>query len=365
MVRVDWLVTEMNVLGGAETFICNAVPRLRKLGWDLRLITLSNGGILVDQLRAESVPVLELGLNKKNSIQVLLKLLTLWRKEKPRILHTHLYHAGIIGRLLGKISGIQTIFVHQAGPELFRNRVRSFFDRYTASLVTQYVVTGEFVRQILQNREQVKPQKISIIPNGIDTHQFDLPRTRPEDWPAMAQSPVLGTVGRLSPEKGHFFFLEALAILHQNGADFQAIMIGDGALKEELLQKTRILHLEERLFWVGAQTNIPDWLSLLDVFVLPSQWEGISLALLEAMAAGVPVVATSVGGTPEVLTNGVNGLLVPPSDTEALAAAIFKLLENPLLCKELGQSGKIHCQNNYDIDLIVKKIDSLYRRYAL
>jgi L-malate glycosyltransferase len=353
----------MNVLGGAETFICNAAPRLRKLGWDLRLITLSNGGILVDQLRAESVPVLELGFNKTNSIHILLHLLSLWRNEKPWILHTHLYHAGIIGRLLGKISGIQTIFVHQQGPEFFRSRFRSFLDKHTATMVTQYVVTGEFVKQILQNREQVQSQKISIIPNGIITRLYDPPKTWPKDWPAIAQSPVLGTVGRLSPEKGHLLFLEALAILRHDGANFQAIMIGDGNLKEELLQKTKFLHLEERVFWVGAQTNIPDWLSLLDVFVLPSQWEGISLALLEAMASGVPVVATSVGGTPEVLKNGVNGLLVPPSDPQALAAAIQKLLENSSLRRELGQSGKIHCQNNYDIDMIVKKIDSLYRSY--
>jgi L-malate glycosyltransferase len=364
MARVDWLVTEMNVLGGAEMFIRNAAPRLRKLGWDLRLITLTNGGILVDQLRAESVPVIELGLNKTNLFFMIPRLLSLWRKEKPRILHTHLYHAGLIGRILGKMAGIQTIFVHQAGPEFFRSKFRILLDKQTSSLVTQYVVTSEFVKQILQYREQIPLNKIIIIPNGIVTREHELSQAKPEGWPNLLQGPVLGTVGRLAPEKGHLLLLEALSILRQNGVDFYVIMIGDGILKDECIQKTKILHLEDRISWVGSQTNVPDWLAFFDLFVLPSKWEGISLALLEAMAAGLPVVATSVGGTPEVIKNGETGFLVPPSNPQVLAAAIQKLIEDPSLRREIGQAGKRHCQKNYDIDMIVKEIDSLYHQYV-
>jgi glycosyltransferase involved in cell wall biosynthesis len=363
MVRVDWLITEMNVLGGAEMFILNAAPRLRKLGWDLRLITLSDGGILVDQLRHESVPVIELGLNKTNILYKLTKLLSIWKKDKPRILHTHLFHAGLIGRILGKIAGVHPIFVHQAGPELFRGRFRVYLDKQTSSLVTQYVATSDFVNQILQTREQIPQNKIIIIPNGIVTSEYELSRSRPESWPNIVAGTVLGTVGRLAPEKGHFLLLDALSILQQNGFIFYALMIGDGILKDDLIQKTKTLHLEDCISWVGSQTNVPDWLTFFDLFILPSQWEGISLALLEAMAAGLPVVATSVGGTPEVVTNGETGLLVPPSDPQALADAIQKLIENPSLSREIGQAGKRHCQQNYDIDRIVKEIDSLYRQY--
>ncbi len=364
MVRVDWLVTEMNVLGGAEVFIRNAAPRLRKLGWDLQLITLSEGGILVDQLRAESVPVIELGVNKTNFFYMIPKLLSLWKKEKPQILHTHLYHAGLIGRILGKMAGIHPIFVHQAGPELFRNNIRILLDKHTSSLVTQYVVTSTYVNQILQTREQIHPNKIIIIPNGIVTREYELSRTRPKGWPDVGQGPVLGTVGRLAPEKGHLLLIEALSILRQNGVVFYALMIGDGILKDELIQKTKIQHLEDCISWVGSQNNVPDWLPFFDLFVLPSQWEGISLALLEAMAAGLPVIATSVGGTPEVIKNGETGLLVPPSNPHALAAAIQKMIENPSLSREMGQAGKRHCQQNYDIDRIVKEIDSIYRQYV-
>jgi glycosyltransferase involved in cell wall biosynthesis len=321
-------------------------------------------GFTIDQLRSETVPVLELGLHKKNGLFILFKLLALWRKEKPRILHTHLYHAGLFGRILGKAVGISPIIVHQAGPELFRSPTRSFLDKYTAFLVTQYVATSGFVRQTLQDRECIQPEKITIIPNGIVTSLYDGSKSRPEDWPEVAKGPILGTVGRLAPEKGHMLLLNALAILRQNGVVFHAIMIGDGVLKEELIQKTQIFHLEDCVSWVGSQTNVPDWLPFFDLFILPSQWEGISLALLEAMAADLPIVATSVGGTPEVVKNGVTGFLVPASEPVSLAAAIRKLIENPALRKEMGQAGKVYCQQNYDIDLIVKKIDSLYRQYV-
>lgn len=361
MVRVDWLVTEMNILGGVESFIRIAAPRMRKLGWDIHVIALLSGGILLDQLRTEAVPVIELGLNQKYNFFRIIKLLEIWKNDRPRLLHTHLYHAGIVGRFAGKILGIQPIIVQQAGPELNRSRLRTGLDRTTSFLVNQYVTTCAAVKKILETREHIANDKIVVIPNGIIVNQLSQSPIRPRDWPVNASSPVMGVVGRLSPEKGHYLFLDALSILSQQRKPFHAVIIGDGPLKEELLQETRILHLEDCVSWVGPQTNIQDWLPFFDLFILPSHWEGISLALLEAMAAGLPVIATSVGGNPEVVVHRQTGLLVPPTNPQLLAQSIVTLIENPSLRQSMGLAGRIRCQQNFDIDLIVNRIDSNYR----
>lgn len=360
--RLDWLITELNTLGGAETFVRLAAPRLRKLGWDLRLITLSGGGYLVEELRHEGVPLIELGVNALKDFWAVFKLLRLWQVDKPRLLHTHLYHAGILGRLAGSLMGIRPIIVQQAGPELQRSKARAALDRLTSPLVSQYVTTCQAVKGILQSRERIPAEKIAVIPNGIVTEDYQHPPARPEGFPPAARSPVLGVVGRLSPEKGHFLLLEALSILRQQRISFHAVIIGDGALKDELAQKTKALHLEDAVFWVGAQVNLPAWLPCFDLFVLPSHWEGISLALLEAMAAGLPAVATSVGGNPEVIENGETGLLVSSCDPQRLAEAIGKLIENPALRLEMGRAAQIRCQERFHIEAIVQRIDALYRR---
>ena len=206
---------------------------------------------------------------------------------------------------------------------------------------------------ILQNREHIPSDKITVIPNGIDIDAFQQPPNRPTAWPVFPPVPVIGTVGRLSPEKGHHLLVEALSILRQQKEAFHAIIIGDGASKEDLIQQTKDLHLEDAISWVGKQTNIHQWLPFLDLFVLPSHWEGISLALLEAMAAGLPVVATHVGGNPEVVVDGRTGFLTAPFDPVQLAVAIGRLIENPALRLEMGHLGKTRCQEHFAIDVIV------------
>jgi glycosyltransferase involved in cell wall biosynthesis len=361
LARVDWLITEMNILGGAEMFVRLAAPRMREHGWDLRVITILGGGVLIDKLRFESVPVVELGLGQVK-IATGINLIRVLTKDKPRLLHTHLYHAGLVGRVVGRIAGIHPIIVHQAGPEQRRTSLRTCLDRNTSWLVDQYLVPCNSVKRVLQTREHISTEKITVIPYGIETELFHHKTRLPETWPADLQVPIVGTVGRLAPEKGHSLLLDALANLLQRGKPFHAIIVGDGILKNELIERTKTLHLENHISWVGNQTNITEWLSLFDVFVLSSHWEGTSLALLEAMDAGLPVVATDVGGNPDIVEDGRTGILVTPGNPQQLANAIDRLIDNPLLRQQMGRAGQIRCRENFDIDKIVDRLDTLYKK---
>jgi glycosyltransferase involved in cell wall biosynthesis len=228
--------------------------------------------------------------------------------------------------------------------------------------VSKYIVTSETVKFTLKTREQIDSEKIIVIPNGIIIEEDGRKPPQPTDWPVFSPRPVLGTVGRLSPEKGHRQLLEALAILRQQDQIFQAIFIGDGPFKNELLLETKELRLEEYVSWVGPQTNVMEWLPYFDLFVLSSHWEGISQALLEAMAASLPVVATAVGGNLEVIENELTGYLVPPNNPQQLASAIHELLKNPEKRQQMGRLGKIRCQEKFNLDTVITEIDTLYRK---
>lgn len=170
----------------------------------------------------------------------------------------------------------------------------------------------------------------------------------------------MGLVARLDHwGKGHREFFTALAAL-PDGYPVEALIIGGGRREAEMRRLAAELGLAGRVHFLGQRDDVPDLLSALDLFVLPSHSEGVSLALLEAMAAGLPVIATAVGGLPEVVTDGDNGLLVPPEDPEALATALERLLEDPALAQRLGANARRHVEENFSLERLGREINEIY-----
>lgn len=363
MPRIDWLVTELNVMGGAEMFVRRAAPLLRRSGWDLRVVTLVSGGPLVAELSADGVPVVELGVRGPQDAGVLLRLARLWQAAPPDLVHTHLYHAGLVGRLVARQVGIRRVVVHQHGAELGRGRLRTLLDRAAAGLVDNYVTSCRAVAQILNERERVPATRITIIYNGLEAAVLARPagEQHPPGWPLPPGALALGCVGRLAVEKGQDVLLEALVRLNNTGKELHTVLIGTGAQAAVLAARAAHADLAGRVHFTGERRDIPAWLACFDLFVLPSRWEGISLALLEAMAAGLPVIATAVGGTPEVVEDGVTGLLVLPNDPRSLARAIQRLVEQPALRLSLGQAGRERVASHFNLEGSLRQLDKLYR----
>lgn len=365
MTRVDWLITELNVSGGAENFVARVVPLLRDAGWDVHIITLQKGGKLIDELRAQKVPVTELGVKNKADLGLLPRLIHYWRIDPPDLIHTHLYHAGLLGRLAGYFLGIKRVVVHQHGVELGRSSLRSLLDRATAGYTSQYVASCQAVAKILTQREGIPASKIKVIYNGLEASAFCLPDNNslpPPGWPvADSQAQILGCVGRLSPEKGQSTFIAAMNQPALKMLNVHAVLIGGGPGRMELENLVHSLNLNGRVHFMGEQPSIDAWLPHFNVFVLPSQWEGVSLALLEAMAAGLPIVATAVGGTPEVMIDGQTGSLVPANNPQALALSCARLLSDPILSVQMGVAGQQRVKSRFTIDQTVREIGQLYQ----
>lgn len=360
--RIDWLVTELNIVGGAETFIRQMAPCLHREGWQIKIITLVSGGALVDELRQEDIPVIELGLRHKYNPGAVLRLLKIWQQDPPALLHTHLYHAGILGRMLARRAGISPVIVHQHGPELQRSFLRTRLDRQLAGWATYYVTTCQAVAQILTQREGIAASQVKVIYNGVSLPPSPDSASRPAGWPVPPGHIGLVCVGRLSPEKGQGWLLEALADLKPYGFPVHTVFIGDGEMRPGLLEKSIQLGLQDQITFTGIRHDVRAWLPHFDLFILPSDWEGVSLALLEAMAAKLPVIGTAAGGTPEVVIDGETGLLVRPKDTTSLVKSIQHLLAHPEVRSQMGQAGYQRIIENFTLTQSVGQLIQLYEQ---
>ncbi len=355
-ISIDWLITQMEIIGGVERFVLTVLPLLSDRGWKIRLITLTNDQEYSQRLKQQGIKVISLGARRKWDIRALIKLIRLWRVSPPIILHTHLYHAAILGRLAGWYCRIPIILCHQAGPELDRNRWRSELDSVTSKLVTRYLTSSQAVADILHQREGIPVDKITPIPNGVA-----IP-THPKNYTFSKTEPTINliTIGRLSPEKDQKTLIKSVMELTNRGIPFHLDILGEGKEKEALIQLAKSLNVEKFITFAGFQNHPNDWLEKADIFILPSKWEGISLALLEAMAMGLAVIATNTGGTGEVVHNGQNGLLVEPNNPIEITNAIEKLYKQPKYRQFLGYNGRKFIEENYSIEITVRKIEELY-----
>jgi glycosyltransferase involved in cell wall biosynthesis len=211
------------------------------------------------------------------------------------------------------------------------------------------------------------PPKVFLIPNGVEIKVFteanqSLVEALAQEWKIRSHTPVIGTLARLHEQKGHSYLLDAVAQLRREIPDVKALVVGDGELRPSLEQRTQALRLSDSVIFTGTRRDVPEILALLDVFVLPSLWEGLPIALLEAMAAGLPVVATRVGGVPEVVVDGETGLLVPPRDPDALSEAILTLLQDPDLRQKMGQAGQERVREYFSVERMVEETEALYER---
>ena len=363
-IRVDWLVSQLKIIGGAETFIKLTAPRLRNLGWDLRIVTFTEGGAIAEELRNAGIPLIELTVKNKFDLSIIRSLISLWAKDRPRIVHTHLYHAGIIGRLCAYSLNIHPVIVHQHGPEFSRTRLRSFMDRISSRLVTKYIVTCNAVLQVLYTRERIPINKIEIIYNGMD-FPAETKKSLPSNWPVPPNSLSICCVGRLTEAKGQHYLLDALSKLIVKYPNLYTVFLGEGPEKNNLIDMANQYNLSSKVSFVGHINNLKDWLPFFDIFVLPSEWEGISMAILEAMTYALPIITTSTGGNPEIILDGVNGLLTTPKDTDTLTSALESLITDPDQRRRIGEAGRARVMDEFDINKTIRRLDRLYKDLLL
>lgn len=303
------------------------------------------------------------GLNGWVWLRFFLHLGWLLRRHRIQIIHTNSYVPGNYARLAAALLRVPIIIDHWHGFSRF-SRKRRFICRLLARVTDLSLAVSQGVKDYLVEQIGLDPAKVRVMHNGVDLARIHRHRPRAEVRRELGLAEgvqAVGLVARLDHwGKGHREFFTALANL-KDRYPVEGLIIGGGRREAEMRHLAAEMGLTGRVHFLGQRDDVPDLLAALDIFVLPSHSEGVSLALLEAMAAGLPVIASRVGGLPEVVTDGDNGLLIPPKDPEALAAALARLLDNPALAQKLGENARRQVQENFSLDRLGREINEIYR----
>jgi glycosyltransferase involved in cell wall biosynthesis len=344
-------------LAGAEYFFLRVVAHLASHGHRVIVVTKRD-----TPLRAEIEKLLPLGVelhawhtHGKIDPSTLIKLCALIRREKVDIINTHLTTASWQGAIAGKLTGVPSVAVVHATDR------KTWFQHADKLIAVSGGVKQSLVEQC------VCPDKIEVLYHGIDLGKYVAPLSTMEAKIRLGLSPdarVVGVAASLIPRKGHRFLLEALAQIEPRVGPIELLLAGEGELETELREQARELGLESRVHFLGFRRDVPEVLCALDVFVLPSLKEGLSIAVMEAMALEKPVIVSDIAGLPEVVREGETGFLVPPGDVSALAGALETVFREPERASELGRAARSFLEANFDQTRCLDAMESYFVRVA-
>ena len=355
MNRILYVITELDV-GGAEKALCELATRLSRSAYEPEVACLSGHGPLGVELEKKGIPVHFLAARGAWSLRALWRLRRLVRQAD--IVHSFLYHANMAARLAAV--GTRAIVVSSARVAERSRPGRRRLECLTHRQVDVEVCVSNGVRDFLAAGGFPR-HKLVVIPNGVDGAKFE---GRDPAFKARLgirpETPLVATIGRLHEQKGMGFFVRAAASLLRSRPDCHFLIVGSGPLEGELRAAAKGLRLEGTLTFLGHCDDVPAILRAADAFVLASLWEGMPNVVLEAMAAGVPVVASRVEGTVDLLEHNETGLLVMPRDVPGLVSAVQRVLDEPALARRLGAAAQERVRTHFPLDAMVRRHEALY-----
>ena len=354
VIRIAHVALQLET-GGLERLLAEFARHADRRRFSLHFVTLGPRGRIAVDIESCGWPVTALEAPPGVRPSVVYRLARLFRDERIDLVHTHntkpLLYAGPAARLARVRGGIHTCHGERRGA----TRRHNILFRLAARCTDRVICVSENSTRLC-HREGIDPRLIQTIWNGIDRERFGF--TGPvADGPAVF-------VGRLSPEKDVATLLKAVAIVVGRLPSFRLQLAGQGPCAAELAQLAGALGIGEHVRFVGEVADVPGLLRRASLFVLPSLTEGLPVAVLEAMACGLPVVATRVGGTPEAVVDGRSGLLVPPGDPEQLADALIRVGRDVGSALRMGLAGRRRIEEYFDVRTMVSRYESVYRDIA-
>lgn len=288
------------------------------------------------------------------------------KMERIDIIHTHGFGVGLWGRIAAWMARVPVIIVHEHGKTLWKKPRHHLFERIATNFTDMRIAVSKDILELRIKREKTPNSKICFIPNGVNLASYlGHAKTTIKNLLDIAHVEfVIGTVGRLVPAKAYQVLIDAFAMINAQNHSACLLFIGDGELRDDLQSYSEKRQVSDKIFFLGARDDIPQLLSALDVFVISSDREGLPVAMLEAMASKIPVVATAVGGIPEVINSGQNGVLVPPRDPKKLAGELIAMLKNPASRQSIAEAGYVTVRENYSIETITSQIEEIYLHFA-
>jgi len=362
-IKILYLITGFKT-GGAEMILYNLVKSLDKRKFEPIVVSIIPIAEIGQKIQDLGIKILSLNVRFKYNPFIFFRLISILKKEKPQILHAHLFHAIFLGRITGRICNVP-IIISSIHSKYIGGFLRNRLLQITDGLDDVVTIVSQRAAETIIKLKIVSANKLLVIHNGIDLNKFILQSKETKDkvkkeLNVKEDTKILISVGRLCEAKGYPYLIEAIKTLKEN-MDIKLLILGEGEDKRKLETQIRGFNLEKNIFLLGRKENVSNYLNASDIFILASLWEGLPIALLEAMACGLPVVATNVGGIPEVIKDGLSGFLVDSKNSIMLAEKIEYLLNlNIESRKEMGTEGRKIVEEKFSLEKMTENYENLY-----
>ena len=363
-IRVMYVFAALPV-GGAEKLLYAELQGMDTRRFQPMVCCLREKGPMGERIEASGVPVVALNRmkHKRFDLEIIRILKKLMLRERIQVVHTHLYDGGRYGRLAAWRSKVPCVVATFHNVYVRRRPRIHLTNRLLGHISDRIIAVSNSVKDDLIRFDGLPPDKIQVLHNTIDLKAFQEPHDREAVRRAHgieASDIVVGWVARLAKQKGHKFLLEAMQLMSESYPNLRLLLIGDGPLKQRLVDQTHDLGLDNRVLFTGTSHQVPELMSAMDVFVLPSLWEGLPLVIGEAMAAGVPVVGTDVGGVSELVINGRTGILIPPGQPQAIRNAVENVLKQPDRTRTMVENARQHVEKLFSTSDHTSRLQDLY-----
>jgi glycosyltransferase involved in cell wall biosynthesis len=361
VIRILQLIPTLDPAGSEkqQTLLAQGLPRDQ---FEVEVCCLTRGGPYQADLARAGIPVTVIGKPLKIDPGAMWKLVRLLRRRRPDVLHTWLAACNAYGRVAARLAGVPVVVATERCADVWKGAYWFSIDRWLARRTDRIVVNSRGVARFYQ-RHGIAPERMTLICNGVEPH-----RSNGVDRDAIRRglglSPehyVIGFAGRLAPQKRVADLIWAADILKVIRPNVQLLIVGDGPSRARLERFAHDCHITDRVHFLGHRDDVAELLSAMDVFWLGSGYEGMPNAVMEAMAAGLPVVATNIPGTNELVVDGQTGFLVPVGDRAAFAQRTFTLMEDPDRARRLGDAGRRRVAERFTVQHMVDQHVHLYR----
>jgi glycosyltransferase involved in cell wall biosynthesis len=360
-IKILHLITSLEV-GGEQHVMLTSIRGLSKRNFRILVCSVMDKIPMSGQFEQIGAPVHSLGLRGKYDPRVYWRLWRLLRRERPDILHTHLIHANLLGRIIGRLAGVPAIVASEVTVGRPR-RLGTIANRLTNRLVDRIETNALAVQRWLHETYRTPLDKILVIPSGVETGTVATVTEAAELKKSLGISRddrVVVYVGRLEKEKGVEFGVRAFVEIADEFPEVRLVVAGEGRERESLDNIAYSSGYTDRIDLIGHTDEIPALMAIADVVLLPSLTEGLSQVILEAMVASRAVVATRVGGSAEVVEDGKTGFIVPARNASDLADALRRILGNVSLSQRMGQAGRRRVETEYSQEKYLDRLSAMY-----
>lgn len=371
-VRVVTLVDKLSRHGGAEHLAWLIATRLDPERFDSTLCVIrwpprtdldrqQAPQADLEELEASSTRFLALARRRKIDLGALLRLERFLSRERVQVLHSHKFGPNVWAAVAGTLARVPVMLAHEHTWSYEGQPLRRFLDReLVARSADAFIAVSREDQRRMTDVERIDPARTLFIPNGVPPSPAPSGADVRRELGIGAGAPVVGAIGVLRAQKAHHVLARATALLARSRPEVQVLVAGEGEERMSLERLIGELGIARNMRLLGYRTDVQDLLRAFDVAVSCSDFEGSPLAVMEYMDAALPIVATAVGGVPDLIESGVHGLLVPPRDPVALAGAVSDLLDDPERGRTMGARARERRRTEFDIDTLVGRLEALY-----